>query len=167
MSKNKILVEDVQRAFDPYSDLWFKWKYSDSCFLDKDQILLMEVYLGTGELKEACKRLNISESEAIDRLNRTAFTLHCCESIFFKWMLSEFYKVSREWFINLPISKAPIPVYFRKKIKNLKVATLKQAFEKFTVLDFYKLWPKNDAEDFIQLMVHFECGSLLRRGSNN
>jgi hypothetical protein len=167
MCKNKILALNfVKSAYDPYSHLWFKWKYSEDCFLNKDEIITIETYLRTGEINEACKRLKISKKEAIKKLNSTTYKLFYGETIFFKWMLSKFFEMSRNWFVNLPISKVPIPIYYRKEFAKLNCSTLKDGLEKYTVFDFYQLWSESDADEFVRLMSLYECDSLLRISNN-
>lgn len=167
MSKIKILtIEEVKSAYDPYSSLWFQWKYSDACFLSKDEIIIIETYLKTGELKEACKQLKISKKVAGEKLNSTTFKLFSGESIFFKWMLTKFFEISRNWFLLLPISKVPLPVYYRKKLAELNCSTLKDALEKYTVSDFYQLWSEPDTDEFLRLMSLYQCDSLLINSNN-
>ena len=163
MSKIRILsIEEVKSAYDPYSDLWFKWKYSEDCFLKKDEIITIETYLRTGEIKEACKRLKISKKEAAEKLSSTTFKLLCGESIFFNWRLTKFFETSRNWFLNLPVSKVPLPIYYRKEFTKLNCSSLKDALEKYTVFDFYQLWSQADADEFVRLMNLYQCDSLLR-----
>lgn len=141
--RTKILNE-LKKAFEPYSLLWEEWTNSNFCSLAKEEIYLINIHVKNNF------QVNISEFimfyNKIELLQQAIQNLKLYYREFQEWALLKFAHdilnlTSTEninSFIETPINELPIGSELKQSLKNFNRKNLKQIFLTYTDADLKK-----------------------------
>ncbi|MBS1635418.1 MAG: hypothetical protein JST26_05800 [Bacteroidetes bacterium] len=132
--------KELAFALFPYNQYWDAWIASDACFLEKDEITLIEIYQKTGSYAICAEELGISFVRAANDLLDIISRLKLLQGDYLTWQdhfLQEkkgvvLYLSDRERFLFAPIVTLSLSHELKVFLKCLGIGTISELIKSYS-----------------------------------